>query len=113
MIRRFQSQRLARRLHLGVDDHLLVSDLKLLYMYVSLFLCLALRFVSACRCLRLSRTYDTTFFFRDLSRPIGALNAERLDYFRTRMSNMPDPELHPGQGIPPPFLYGTHYSTPG
>lgn len=52
-------------------------------------------------------------FFRDLSRPIGALNAERLEYFRARMSNMPDPELHPGQGIPPPFLYGTHYSTPG
>ncbi|CAM9674725.1 unnamed protein product [Ectocarpus sp. 12 AP-2014] len=56
---------------------------------------------------------DDDRVYRDLSRPIGALNDERLEYFRTRMSNMPDPELHPGQGIPPPFLYGTHYSTPG
>ena len=50
---------------------------------------------------------------RDLSRPIGALDAERLEYFRSRYHSMPDPNLHPGQGIPPPFLYGTHYSTPG
>ncbi|CAN0592743.1 unnamed protein product, partial [Laminaria digitata] len=50
---------------------------------------------------------------RDLSRPIGALDAERLEYFQTRLRSMPDPALHPGQGIPPPFLYGTHYSTPG
>lgn len=50
---------------------------------------------------------------RDLARPIGALDPERLEYFRTRLRNMPDPEDHPGQGIPPPFLYGTHYSTPG
>ncbi|CAN0022228.1 unnamed protein product, partial [Ectocarpus sp. 13 AM-2016] len=56
---------------------------------------------------------DDERVYRDLSRPIGALNDERLEYFRTRMSNMPDPDLHPGQGIPPPFLYGTHYSTPG
>ena len=44
--------------------------------------------------------------FRDLSRPIGALNPTRLDVFRKRMREMPK-EM--GQ----PFLYGTHYSSPG
>eukprot|EP00605_Chrysophyceae_sp_TOSAG23-4_P001591 GSChrysophyteH1.ASY1.ANO1.1747.1 assembled CDS len=34
--------------------------------------------------------------FRDLTKPIGALNS-----------------AHQDNGIPPPFLYGTHYSTPG
>jgi factor associated with neutral sphingomyelinase activation len=46
--------------------------------------------------------------FRDLSRPIGALNPERLKYFLKRSSEAP-PELNGGI----PFLYGTHYSTPG
>ena len=49
--------------------------------------------------------------FRDLSKPIGALNPERLQYFKQRMQSMPDPD--PALGVPPPFLYGTHYSTPG
>ncbi|KAI0562859.1 WD40-repeat containing protein [Gracilaria domingensis] len=40
--------------------------------------------------------------FRDLSNPIGALNDERLDLFRTRYEDMPHPK----------FFYGTHYSTP-
>ncbi|ELP90068.1 protein FAN, putative [Entamoeba invadens IP1] len=44
---------------------------------------------------------DTTNF-RDLSKPIGALNHERLDKLRDRMMEM----------NPPLFLYGTHYSTP-
>ena len=45
--------------------------------------------------------------FRDLSKPIGALNAERLAMFKERYAMMPDtPET-------PKFLYGTHYSTPG
>ncbi|KAL2636007.1 hypothetical protein R1flu_007486 [Riccia fluitans] len=46
--------------------------------------------------------------FRDLSKPIGALNPARLELFRERYLQMP-------QGDPsnPPFLYGTHYSTPG
>jgi factor associated with neutral sphingomyelinase activation len=42
--------------------------------------------------------------YRDLSKPIGALNPQRLETFRARMREMP-----PGQQ----FLYGTHYSTPG
>ncbi|BFU25712.1 Beige/BEACH domain containing protein [Entamoeba histolytica HM-1:IMSS-B] len=40
--------------------------------------------------------------YRDLSKPIGALNQERLEKLRERMLEM----------TPPLFLYGTHYSTP-
>ena len=43
--------------------------------------------------------------FRDLSKPVGALNEERLAYFTNRMSSMVD--------MGEPFLYGTHYSAPG
>eukprot|EP00761_Pharyngomonas_kirbyi_P001457 gb/GECH01001461.1/.p1 GENE.gb/GECH01001461.1/~~gb/GECH01001461.1/.p1 ORF type:complete len:977 (+),score=232.90 gb/GECH01001461.1/:1-2931(+) len=43
--------------------------------------------------------------FRDLSKPIGALNESRLKMFQERFREMPDTE--------PKFLYGTHYSTPG
>lgn len=49
--------------------------------------------------------------YRDLSHPIGALNAQRLSYFKERFSTMPPADE--SLGIPPPFLYGTHYSTPG
>jgi factor associated with neutral sphingomyelinase activation len=54
---------------------------------------------------------DQPSTFRDLSKPIGALNEQRLEGFLQRFHSMPpeDKEL----GIPPPFLYGTHYSTPG
>ncbi|XP_060598454.1 protein FAN-like, partial [Ruditapes philippinarum] len=41
--------------------------------------------------------------FRDLSKPIGALNAERLERMKERYVDMPEPK----------FLYGSHYSTPG
>lgn len=44
--------------------------------------------------------------YRDLSRPVGALNAERLRVLRERMKQMKD------SGVTP-FLYGTHYSAPG
>jgi factor associated with neutral sphingomyelinase activation len=43
--------------------------------------------------------------FRDLTKPVGALNAKRLDYFRTRLESMQD--------MGEDFLYGTHYSAPG
>jgi factor associated with neutral sphingomyelinase activation len=43
--------------------------------------------------------------FRDLTKPVGALNEERLDYFRQRFESMQDME--------DPFLYGTHYSAAG
>ena len=49
--------------------------------------------------------------FRDLSKPVGALNPDRLAYFRQRYQNMP--VGMEAEGLPPPFLYGTHYSTPG
>ncbi|XP_063249728.1 protein FAN isoform X2 [Prinia subflava] len=41
--------------------------------------------------------------FRDLSKPVGALNKERLDRLVTRYQEMPDPK----------FMYGSHYSSPG
>jgi factor associated with neutral sphingomyelinase activation len=47
-----------------------------------------------------SQIIDT---FRDLSKPIGALNPDRLRRLKERFREMPDPK----------FLYGTHYSTPG
>ena len=49
--------------------------------------------------------------YRDLSKPIGALNKDRLAYFRLRYSLMPRGEE--ADGMPPAFLYSTHYSTPG
>lgn len=41
--------------------------------------------------------------FRDLRKPIGALNPRRLETFKQRYEDM----------SPPKFLYGTHYSAPG
>ncbi|GER41457.1 WD-40 repeat family protein / beige-related [Striga asiatica] len=44
--------------------------------------------------------------FRDLSKPIGALNAERLKMFQERYASLQDEVI-------PKFLYGSHYSTAG
>ncbi|KAG5268463.1 hypothetical protein AALO_G00212870 [Alosa alosa] len=41
--------------------------------------------------------------FRDFSKPIGALNTERLERLLARYRDMPDPR----------FMYGSHYSSPG
>ena len=41
--------------------------------------------------------------YRNLRKPIGALNQKRLLEFQSRYADMPSPK----------FLYGTHYSTPG
>ncbi|KJE90664.1 neutral sphingomyelinase activation associated factor, variant 1 [Capsaspora owczarzaki ATCC 30864] len=41
--------------------------------------------------------------FRDLTKPIGALDPQRLEMLQQRYDEMPEPK----------FLYGTHYSTPG
>jgi hypothetical protein len=46
--------------------------------------------------------------YRDLSLPMGALNPTRLASFKERMEGMPT-----GEGLPPPFLYGSHYSSAG
>ena len=43
--------------------------------------------------------------YRDLSKPVGALNRTRLEYFLQRLAGMEDLEKNP-------FLYGTHYSAP-
>jgi factor associated with neutral sphingomyelinase activation len=40
--------------------------------------------------------------FRDLTKPVGALNEKRLEYFQQRFAGM--------EGMDDPFLYGTHYS---
>jgi factor associated with neutral sphingomyelinase activation len=42
--------------------------------------------------------------YRDLSKPIGALNEKRLKDFITRYNDTPEGEK---------YLYGTHYSCPG
>uniref|UniRef100_A0A670IJW3 Neutral sphingomyelinase activation associated factor n=1 Tax=Podarcis muralis TaxID=64176 RepID=A0A670IJW3_PODMU len=41
--------------------------------------------------------------FRDLSKPVGALNKERLERLLIRYREMPEPK----------FMYGSHYSSPG
>lgn len=41
--------------------------------------------------------------FRDLSKPMGALNTDRLEKLLERYHEMSDPK----------FLYGSHYSAPG
>lgn len=46
--------------------------------------------------------------FRDLSKPVGALNAQRLAVLKERYN-----ALKEVRSEVPPFLYGTHYSTPG
>ena len=42
--------------------------------------------------------------YRDLSKPIGALDFKRLQDFRARFYELPEAER---------YLYGTHYSSPG
>jgi len=41
--------------------------------------------------------------YRDLSKPMGAMEPRRFDAFYKRYLDMPEPK----------FLYGTHYSAPG
>ena len=48
--------------------------------------------------------------FRDLSKPVGALNEERLRVFVKRYEEMKEDGVN---GPVPPFLYGSHYSTVG
>jgi Beige/BEACH domain/PH domain associated with Beige/BEACH len=55
--------------------------------------------------------------FRDLTKPIGALNPQRLAFFKERYQSMSsvatEASASGAPSFPPPFLYGTHYSTPG
>ena len=57
--------------------------------------------------------------YRDLSKPIGALNEERIIRLRKRSRDMQEATTgfgneknEPEQKAQPMFLYGTHYSTP-
>ncbi|KAK9806574.1 hypothetical protein WJX73_003713 [Symbiochloris irregularis] len=44
--------------------------------------------------------------FRDLSKPVGALNPQRLQFFKERYESFSDPDI-------PAFHYGSHYSSAG
>jgi hypothetical protein len=44
--------------------------------------------------------------YRDLTKPVGALNSDRLAAFMERYKSFEDPEI-------PPFMYGSHYSNSG
>ena len=49
---------------------------------------------------------DAPRVFRDLSKPVGALNAERMKSILERFEASHDTNM-------PPFHYGSHYSNPG
>lgn len=51
--------------------------------------------------------------FRDLSKPIGALNPKRLQMFQDRYREMISMRNQDPTTAEEPFLYGTHYSCPG
>ncbi|EGG24619.1 BEACH domain-containing protein [Cavenderia fasciculata] len=55
-----------------------------------------------------SKTLDftNTATFRDLTKPIGALNERRLEVFKERFECFDDPVI-------PKFFYGSHYSSAG
>ncbi|KAF6143571.1 hypothetical protein GIB67_029740 [Kingdonia uniflora] len=50
--------------------------------------------------------FNTSSTFRDLSKPVGALNSKRFEVFEDRYRNFCDPDI-------PSFYYGSHYSSMG
>ncbi|KAF2928095.1 BEACH domain-containing protein B isoform X2 [Oryza sativa Japonica Group] len=50
--------------------------------------------------------FNKSSTFRDLSKPIGALDEKRFEVFEDRYVNFDDPDI-------PSFYYGSHYSTMG
>jgi hypothetical protein len=44
--------------------------------------------------------------YRDLSKPVGALNEDRFEISQERYEGFDDPEI-------PPFFFGSHYSSDG
>ncbi|MED6109928.1 hypothetical protein PIB30_038190 [Stylosanthes scabra] len=48
--------------------------------------------------------YNKSSTFRDLSKPVGALNSKRFEVFEDRYRNFCDPDI-------PSFYYGSHYSS--
>jgi factor associated with neutral sphingomyelinase activation len=57
---------------------------------------------------KLSLTKHPEKTFRDLSKPVGALDEKRLQYFLSRYESMKE-----AGSMDEPFIYGTHYSAPG
>merc|ERR1719427_2552357 len=51
--------------------------------------------------------------FRDLSKPVGALNRERLNSLKVRREEMANATAGGGAGVGARYLYGSHYSCPG
>ena len=56
---------------------------------------------------KMGHSHSGSKIFRNLTKPIGALNEERLEQFKQRWTSMEDMEDVAS------FLYGTHYSAPG
>ncbi|CAM8878100.1 unnamed protein product [Rhodiola kirilowii] len=50
--------------------------------------------------------FNKSATFRDLSKPVGALDSKRLEVFEDRYRNFSDPDI-------PSFYYGSHYSSMG
>ncbi|KAJ1424747.1 WD40/YVTN repeat-like-containing domain superfamily [Sesbania bispinosa] len=50
--------------------------------------------------------YNRSSTFRDLSKPVGALDSKRFEVFEDRYRNFCDPDI-------PSFYYGSHYSSMG
>lgn len=50
--------------------------------------------------------FNKSSTFRDLSKPVGALDAKRFEVFEDRYRNFCDPDI-------PSFYYGSHYSSMG
>lgn len=50
--------------------------------------------------------FNKSSTFRDLSKPVGALDTKRLEVFEDRYRNFCDPDI-------PSFYYGSHYSSMG
>ena len=51
--------------------------------------------------------------FRDLSKPMGALSPARLEHAMERFRTFSEDRALIGDDDTPPFMYGTHYSSPG
>jgi len=54
--------------------------------------------------------------YRDLSKPVGALNPDRWEIYRERYEGFADGMqmgAGAGPGAMPPFMYGSHYSSAG
>ncbi|GAB2211904.1 hypothetical protein Droror1_Dr00025243 [Drosera rotundifolia] len=50
--------------------------------------------------------FNKSLTFRDLSKPVGALDSKRFEIFEDRYQNFSDPDI-------PSFYYGSHYSSLG